>query len=310
MLTMAPGIKIFSLILTVTAFSGAVASLDAQSRTPSQSTPPATTTSERTGRNSGTGEGAQGRRTAQQGRNPGSDQQNRNRNNRRTLTPTEPAQQSGSVITVTPIPIVVPTDVAIDIPSVFEVMEVIDEDTPAQPTWDYLDGWTPRLKAGYSAHAASYGMGADILIPAGMQANSELFVRVGGLLFSKSPEFIINGEAYESQSGLFTAAIMLKNIHYSAQNSYGEYRFYSAVGAGPVFGVAFPMNFDGGMSERYARWSLAGELFGSLGTEFVLKSNIGFYAEAGISYLQFAGRSFSTAQQIISPTFSVGIRFY
>lgn len=60
----------------------------------------------------------------------------------------------------------------------------------------------------------------------------------------------------------------------------------------------------------FTRWGLGGELFGAIGTEFVLNGNVGYYAEAGFCYLTFAGQSFSTTQQFLSPTLSLGIRFY
>jgi hypothetical protein len=175
---------------------------------------------------------------------------------------------------------------------------------------DYFDGWAPRWKLGYTATITSYGMGAHMMIPAGTAGNSELFVRLGTVLFSKSQDFVIDGIAYESRGVLLPLSLMLKTTHFSGNNSYGGYRVYSALGGGPVIGFSFPSTIEEGMTGRYSRWGLAGEFFGALGAEFVLNNNVGYYAEAGFSYINFAGRSFSTAQQYLSPTLSIGIRFY
>ncbi len=208
-----------------------------------------------------------------------------------------------------PPPVSIPVDIDIFPPPVYEVVEII-ETYPQDQNWGYTGESFNRWKVGYVANITSYGVGAHLMIPAGVQANSEFFIRLGAVLFSKSPEFIINGNSYEPQSGLLPLALMVKTTHYSAQNSYGEYHVYSLVGGGPVFGIAVPMNFDESSSGGYTQLGLAGELFGAIGTEFVLNNSVGYYVEVGLSYLNFAGRSFSTEQHFLSPTLSLGIRFY
>lgn len=301
---MAPGIKIFSLFLLIIALSGAMIPVHAQSRDRSRTDRP-----ERSSRPEGPARDSENDRGD---RNSSTQRLGGGERSGRTVTqpdqPTPVTLKPGDVVIL---PVAVPVIDPIDlfwwgnIPSKEIITNVINDDPV-----DYFDGWTPQWKLGYNACITSYGMGAHVLIPAGTAGNSEVFMRLGMVLFSKSRDFIIDGYTYESGSGLLPLALMLKTTHFSGQNSYGEYRLYSALGGGPVLGFAFPANFEEGKAGDYSRWSLAGEFFGALGAEFVLNNHIGYYAEAGFSYINFAGRSFSTTQQILSPTLSVGIRFY
>jgi hypothetical protein len=283
---MALGIKIFTLFLTAIAFSGAMLSLNAQSRNSSRSASAVTTSgSERTEKMRTTNKPAARRRTTSS-QSP------------ETEKPADPA------------PIGVPVDVIINVPPLQQIVEIVTNSTTKDDSRDDSDWWPHQWKVGYIANAASYGIGTHIIIPAGIHTNSELFVRMGVILFSKSSEFVIDGISHEAESGLLSLALMLKTIHYSTRSSFGEYRVYSIVGGGPVFGSAYPADFDEGIVGGHTRWSLAGEFFGAFGTEFLLYKNIGYYAEVGFSYLSFAGRSFSTEQQFLTPTLTIGVRFY
>ncbi|MGD0338714.1 MAG: hypothetical protein ABSB78_07970 [Bacteroidota bacterium] len=306
---MAPGIKKLSLFLLAIAFSGAITSSVAQEQNSSQSDRTAIQPRpDRPIRTPRTADPVSDRGTSQQGRNPGTEQQGRNPNLGRPITvpkPQQPANPDPMKTVVLPVPVLVEP-----VQTTLSQVDVIREDVYEEPALENFDGWAPRWKVGYTANITSYGIGAHLMIPMGAQANSEFFIRLGIALFSKSTKFIIDGNSYEAASGLLPLALMVKTTHYSVQNSYGEFRIYSAVGGGPVLGMAVPKNFDKEVGGPFTRWGLGGELFGAIGTEFVLNGNVGYYAEAGFSYLTFAGHSFSTTQQFLSPTLSLGIRFY
>jgi len=310
---MAPGIRILSLFLLITALSGAIliAHTAPQERPqtvrsspdPRPERPVRPTRPEGPARNPANDNGERNRPA----RSPADDQQ--------SARPVRPPDALNPATTNTPDVGLLPVAVPLGLPpehflgyeySHEEIIMNVLDNTP----FEYSDGWSPRWKLGYTTTITSYGFGAHMAIPAGKAGNSELFVKLGTVLFSKSTDFRINGIPYESRSALLSLSFMMKTTHTSGNNSYGEYRLYSILGGGPVIGFSFPSAIEDGMMGTYSRWGLAGEVFGALGAEFVLNNHAGYYAEAGFSYLNFAGRSFSTTPQIFSPTLSIGIRFY
>ncbi len=308
---MAPGKKIFSLFLLTMTISGAVVFLNAQTRTPSRTDGTGQSTRDRL-----SGTTTDDRRTADRGRTGDSDHKVVSRLPGRPLTPPSPEEKKRSdssiptTVLATDRP-VQPVRAGFRPPEPEQPEPVrIDEDFSFDYPVDYIDGWAPRLKSAYTASMASYGPAAHILLPASSNGNTEFFFRTGGVLFMKSPDFHIDGNTFGSESGLIPFTLVVKNIHYSVTNSYGEYRFYSLAGGGPVLGFAIPGGYDEGETVRHTRWGFAGELSGSVGAEFVINNAVGYFAEIGVTYLQFASGRFSSKPNFISPTLSLGIRFY
>ena len=301
---MAPGLKTYTLILLIIALSGAMIPATAQLRD--------RTRPERSERSS---------RPEEPTRNPENDRADRTsvpvrsgdgERSGHPVTVPNPPKPVASEPAIVILPVVVPLFGPLQLPYPFvdESQEEYTENSHDADAVVYSDGWNSRWKLGYAAGITSYGFGGHLVIPAGTGGNSEVFIKLGIIAFSRSQDLIVDGNVYESNSGLFPLALMVKTTHLSGSNTHGEYRLYTTFGGGPVIGFTLPADFDEGNTGISPRLGIAGEFFGSLGAEFVLNGTVSYYAEAGLSYINFAGQSFSTAQKILSPTLSIGVRFY
>ncbi len=163
---------------------------------------------------------------------------------------------------------------------------------------------------GFATRVSSYEIGVNLSFPVAVADRSDILIQTGVYSFFGGTPYIIEGDRYEASVLKIPVLLSIRTIHLLWNVENDRLALYSIAGGGPFLGVRSPSQYETDNIGPFLMYGFGGELYGALGAELFHSNGIAYSFEVGLSYATIPTRNFVQQSSFLSPSISVGIRFF